>query len=65
MNCKRLGFTILIILFCLSLISCKSQGYQIQGDPSDLVPRPEIREDAVVEIGSIDPEIDQQFCIVR
>ena len=61
MNCKRLGFTILIILFCLSLISCKSQGYQIQGDPSDLVPRPEIREDAVVEIGSIDPEIDQQF----
>jgi CubicO group peptidase (beta-lactamase class C family) len=61
MNCKQSCLTILIILSCLSLISCKSQGYQVQGDPSELVPKPEIREDAIVEIGSIDSDIDQQL----
>jgi len=61
MKYKNFPQIILIVLLCSSLLGCQSQGPKIQGDPNDLVPKPEIREDAVIEIGSIDPDIDQQL----
>jgi CubicO group peptidase (beta-lactamase class C family) len=61
MNRKQTPYMILIFLFCVSLLGCQSQGSKVQGDPIDLVPKPEKREDAVEEIGSINPEVDQQL----
>jgi len=64
MNHKQIPHMILIILFCTALFACKSQETEILADPFELVPIPEIREDAVVEIGSIDPDIDQQLQVL-
>jgi CubicO group peptidase (beta-lactamase class C family) len=61
MNHKTRSFLILIILSCSLLCGCISQRYQIHGDPSELVPKPEVIENTVKEIGSIDPGIDQQL----
>jgi CubicO group peptidase (beta-lactamase class C family) len=61
MNRKRTLYMIIVFLFCGSLLGCQSQGSKVQGDPNDLVPKPAIREDAVEEVGSINPEVDQQL----
>jgi len=61
MNCKQLPIVILIILGCISLFGCKSHGVVVQGDPLDLAPDPAVRNDVIVEIGAIDPDIDQQL----
>jgi CubicO group peptidase (beta-lactamase class C family) len=61
MNHKQIPHMIFIILFCTALFACKSQETEIQGDPFELAPKPEIREDAVTEIGTIDPAVDQQL----
>ena len=52
---------IVIFLFCVSLLGCQSPRSNFQGDPNDLVPKQEIRVDAVEEIGSINPDVDQQL----
>jgi CubicO group peptidase (beta-lactamase class C family) len=61
MASKHIPQLILVFLFCVSLLGCKSQVAAVQGDPSDLAPKPEPREAANAEIGSINPEIDQQL----
>jgi hypothetical protein len=37
------------------------QGVKVQGNPFDLVPDQEVVKGAIFEIGSIDPEVDQQL----
>ena len=61
MNRRQTLAMILLFVWSVLLMGCNPQGYQIQGHPSDLVPEPEIRGDSVVEIGSIDPGVDQQL----
>ncbi|MGD8750542.1 MAG: serine hydrolase [Anaerolineales bacterium] len=64
MNPKQIPFFILVILFCASLLGCKVQGAEVQGDPFDLAPDQNVIENAIFEIGSIDPTVDQQLQIL-
>jgi CubicO group peptidase (beta-lactamase class C family) len=61
MSRKQIPHIILMVQWCVSLFACQSQGTETQGEPFELAPKPEINEDAVVEIGSIDPQIDEQL----
>lgn len=61
MNPKQIPHMILVFLFCASLLGCRPQGVEVQGNPFDLAPDQEVREDAIFETGSIDPDIDQQL----
>jgi len=61
MNRKQIPRMIFVFLFCASLLGCKPQGVEVQGNPFDLVPDQEVIEGAIFEIGSIDPEVNQQL----
>jgi CubicO group peptidase (beta-lactamase class C family) len=61
MKHKYIPLMILLVLFSVSLFACQPQCPKVQGDPNALVPKPERRDDAILEIGSIDPGVDQQL----
>jgi CubicO group peptidase (beta-lactamase class C family) len=61
MNYKQILLIVLAILFCSSLIGCQSKATEVQGSPFDMAPDQDVIDDAIFEIGSIDPEVDQQL----
>jgi CubicO group peptidase (beta-lactamase class C family) len=61
MNHKRNLYMILTFLFCFLLLGCQPKVAEVQGDPFDLAPDQDVRKDVIAEIGSIDPDIDQQL----
>lgn len=61
MTARHVRHAIVFVVFCILVAGCQSQGTEIQGDPDELVPEPKLKEDAVIEIGTIDPDIDQQL----
>jgi CubicO group peptidase (beta-lactamase class C family) len=61
MNRKQIPSMILIFLSSFFLLGCQSKASEVQGNPFDLAPDQEAIEDVIIEIGSIDPDVDQQL----
>jgi CubicO group peptidase (beta-lactamase class C family) len=61
MNVKQFPRSILIFLFSFLLFCCQSNVSEVLGNPFDLAPNQEAIDDVVIEIGSVDPTVDQQL----